>query len=131
MTQQEIIKYNKRCAEFLGHTFYDKQISFGRSENPEPTILPNFVLINKKEYQLPQLQFHSDWNWIMKVVEAIEKLNNFYVQIEESACYIYDILKFNDEQCNPSISCDLSLNSKKEAVVHAINQFLIWYNNEI
>ena len=64
----------------------------------------------------------------LEVVEAIEKLDDFYVQIEENACYIYDISKFDNEQTNAFIKVDINTTSKKEAVVQAINQFLIWYN---
>ena len=132
MNKEEILEYNKRCAEFLDYEL----ITPNKRRNPDEwkysywehknkaNIHTSKKVLGRDEY----LSFHSDWNWIMEIVEAIEKLDNFYVQIEESACYIYDISKFTDEQCNPFISCDLKLSSKKEAVIQAINQFLIWYN---
>ena len=73
------------------------------------------------------MRFHSDWNWIMEVVEAIEKLG-YYTKNEciRNVNYfnIYE-LKNNEETFYGSGN-----NSKKEAVVQAIYQFLKWYNNE-
>ncbi len=121
MTQEEILQYNKLCAEFLGYHFYNKEITFGRSEESKPTILPNFIEINEKEYQLPSLKFHSDWNWIMEVVEAIEKLGYEF----RGWSNIYYIV---DSKNNSDVVAEESGNlTKKEAVVQAINQFLIWY----
>lgn len=117
LPKQEILNYNKRCADFIKLDLSGAGFPYG-------------YFYNGIFYEIHEMKFHSDWNWIMEVVDAIEKLDNFYVQIEESACYIYDISKFTDEQCNPFILCDLKLSSKKEAVIQAINQFLIWYNNE-
>ena len=106
------MRYNTNCCKLLS-LHRDKDV----------------VVYKMAAYPYASLKFHSDWNWIMEVIEAIEKLDNFYFQIEESACYVYDISKFTDEQCNPLISCDLGFNSKKEAVVQAIDKFLEWYFN--
>lgn len=106
MTQEEILEYNKRCAEFLGYEI---------SENKEC-----FKLLNKNGWISLNI-FHSDWNWIMEVVEAIEAIEklNKTVIIDGSKCTITPIetsyIYYKKE-------------NKKEAVVQAINQFLIWYN---
>ena len=63
----------------------------------------------------------------MEVVEKIESLENYYIQIEEQVCYIYDITKFDNIQTNAFIISDNKHNSKKEAVVQAIWEFLNWY----
>lgn len=88
MTQEEILQYKKRCAEFLG------------------------LEILKDEYCYDYPDFHSDWNWIMEVVEVIEK--KAWVNIKGCAVDISTIVNLNAP-------------TKKEAVVEAINQFLIWY----
>ena len=41
-----------------------------------------------KEY----LKFHSDWNWLMQVVEKIESLN-VVVEVRENVCYIEETSK--------------------------------------
>lgn len=89
MTQKEILQYNKRCNNFLG------------------------LEILKDEYCYDYPDFHSDWNWIMEVVEAIEK-KAAWVSIKGCAVDISTIANLNAP-------------TKKEAVVQAINQFLIWY----
>lgn len=117
MTQQKILEYNKRCAEFLGVKF-EIHSSTWRYKNLIVT----------------ELLFHSDWNWIMEVVAAIERLNEnrYYVSILESECSIIDKQAAENEEnpfmIEPVATC-LEATSKKEAVVQAINQFLIWYNN--
>lgn len=126
MTQEEIIDYNRRCAEFLGM-------------NNDALLLAKQI---EKNTGICHLKFHSDWNWIHEIIDAIEKLKtetstfDFYIQpksvlIKEERNYSFEKrdggrtsqpLKFND-------SVWITGKTKKEAVVQAINQFLIWYNN--
>lgn len=96
MTQEEILQYNKRCAEFLGM-------------DNDAFLLAKQI---EKNTGICHLKFHSDWNWIMEVVEAIEK--KAWVNIKGCAVDISTIANLNAP-------------TKKEAVVEAINQFLIWY----
>lgn len=120
MTQEEILQYNKMCAEFL---------NLRRDEE--------VAIYKLNAYPYEYLRFDSDWNWIMEVVEAIEN-------IEIKGQYIYSVqprgatceIKCSNQY---SLAFDVQMpciyeiaKSKKEAVVQAINQFLIWYNqNEI
>lgn len=135
MTQQEVLEYNKRCAEFLGYinlTPDDKDFDF--YEKLEGVL--------GKMLEPKSMKFHSDWNWIMEVVEAIEKVN--FTQVPEFSCFTVVI---KDKRCiikqhsqfalafeklsdsfHNSNSPFVIRDSKKEAVVQAINQFLIWYN---
>lgn len=101
MTQQEILDYNKRCAAFLGGV-YDSDMT--RYWFHLPIKWDGLFAPTTEE-----LKFHSDWNWIMEVVEAIlEKCSNS----DDMEAY-YNIL---------------DTFPRKEAVVQAINKFLIWYN---
>lgn len=92
MTQEEILEYNKRCAEFLGMDndafLLEKQI--------------------EKNTAICHLNFHSDWNWIMEVVEAI-------------------VIYYKDKEIPQIHLLNQPIFTPKEAVVQAINQFLIWY----
>lgn len=111
MTQDEILQYNKRCAEFLGVTLHESQLTMPHS---------HFT------------GYHSDWNWIMKVVEAIEKLI-FNVRIT-IACVTIENAFDNDSNLSPIYkfhSIQGEFQTKKEAVVQAINQFLIWYEQSM
>jgi len=116
MNEKEILEYNKRCAEFLGW------------KNLNDDSFPEYVNPLGDFYQLKELKFHSDWNWIMEVVEAIEKLK-FNVRIT-IACITIENAFDNDSNLSPIYkfhSMQGEFESKKEAVVEAINQFLIWY----
>ena len=119
MTQEEIENYNRLCAEFLGAYFC----------NDDLTAYPNgYWIIDDDEIDLPynleDMDFHSDWNWIMEVVEAIEN-KGFDVFINTCVCRITDVGEDRFEDIETFVN-----NNKKEAVVQAINKFLIWYNNE-
>lgn len=105
MTQEEILEYNKLCAEFLGLKLSGPGFPSG--------------YFYKQDY---------DWNWIMEVVEAIEKLK-YLVVIKSNFCQIQE-LGNRENNFNPKIISSLYSKSKQEAVIQAINQFLIWYNNE-
>jgi len=115
MTQQEILEYNKRCMKILEMEYEIHSNTY-----------------RYKDLITTTLQFHSDWNWIHEVIEAIEKLfinygkysniqrnsDSFAIQItskETNKIIFYETCEYN--------MCE----NKKEAVVQAINQFLIWY----
>lgn len=102
MNKKEIFEYNKRCAEFLD-LHRDEEVA----------------IYKMTAYPYDFLKFHSDWNWIMEVVEAIEKLGyNRRVDIDSS----HVLIQYKEWYTL------VQKDSKKEAVVQAINQFLIWYN---
>ncbi len=130
MTPEKILEFNKLCCLFLNWKF-----------NPTTSIhFPKGTWIDLNgigHCAEKGLKFHSDWNWIMEVVEAIEinfpihTLQWEYDDREEFAkdgrykAYWFT-LHPKDEIC--SGLTDLRNKSRKEAVVQAINQFLIWYN---
>ena len=110
MTQEEINNYNRRCAEFLGYM------------NTTPTDKDFNIYQNKdgKMLESMSMKFHSDWNWIMEVVEAIEK-KGYEIDIFSNCVEICDTP--DENYITEAVG-----KTKKEAVVQAINQFLIWYN---
>lgn len=118
MTQQEILNHNKLCAEFLGY----------KCSVNEQYELPNMMTFPPKKNSnlchtakvccVKDMQFHSDWNWIMEVVEAIKEKTKFKT-IDECS---------EDEWYATIGVTRLTITSTKEAVVQAINEFLIWYN---
>ena len=140
MTQEEILQYNKRCAEFLDIVTEEPHwVEFNK-------FMPNSIAMSYgRRHHIEQLQFHSDWNWIMEVVEAIENL------LDGTRPFKYgklDDLSFNIGNESVKVKASFWTNpntvdgnywsyfkynkkfdkvSKKEAVVQAINQFLIWY----
>lgn len=60
MTQEEINDYNRRCALFLGWS-YNKDF-----DEYEPT---DYRFGSAK--WLSDMQFHSDWNWIIEICISI------------------------------------------------------------
>lgn len=130
MTQQEILEYNKRCALFLG-AIYSEQAEawgFGNAKNIGSKMFHGVMYHNviQAERFEKELKFHSDWNWIMDVVEAIEKLTKqdgygYEILITNSLCVIEETNKIFDSNQR------VYAKTTKEAVVGAINQFLIWY----
>ncbi len=119
MTQKEILEYNNRCAKFLG---VDVDYS---TEVYKDSKSPLRDHINNKPKSEPLL-FDEDWNWIMRVVVAIEKLGfNFdsYTPIGIGKDGFYEFNIWN--RINPEI--EGRGNTSIEAYIDAINQFLIWH----
>ena len=123
MTQEEIINYNRNCVEFLGYT------------TPHPNFPTATYWYKEGKPPLALLSFHRYWNWIMEVVEAIEKTySNFHgyfgVFINPNGCTIQGTkLRTNPENPHYAYYNEVILTDKKESVVEAINQFLTWYKN--
>lgn len=116
MTQQEIINQNEKFAKFLGWEKYEDV-----NERFYGNWKPNTTLEKPWSVRVEVLQFHTDWNWIMEVIKDIENLYNGAV-----------IVEITDKSCNISIYKFLykkytTMNTKIEAVTQAINQFLIWH----
>lgn len=113
MTKREILNYNKRCSEFLGiHNFVHK--------------ISDFKL----------MEFHNNWEWIMYLIEEIEKLGETktmkgIVDINSHYCKISSLIKnqpYIIVGCFPESPEKDKCNSKQEAVVKAIDKFITWYN---
>jgi hypothetical protein len=124
MTQQETLDYNKRCAEFLGSELKnDGQFDYWTYDH----LGFDSIKISGSAWVSGNFKFHSDWNWIMEVVEAIEDIifdedNSFNVTIGSTN---YCVIQDSNGEVFETIQ-DYG-DSKKETVVQAINQFLIWY----
>lgn len=116
MTTEQIKEYNTLCAKFLKPS--NELIDY---------YLPQFGLyifkygdIHYEEvFRIDEMKFHSDWNWIMEVVDAIEKLD-----YSDSSNIDIKLYRQTDKIC-----C-LPIYTKKEAVVQAIYLFLKWYNEQ-
>lgn len=125
MTQEEILEFNKRCAEFLGILYGIRQNGIVKEES-KVRIRKILDLEETVGLHINYCKFHSDWNWINEVIEAIESIKYktsgepiYTVAISNRVCKIDTV---NDEIVWTKAK------TKKEAVVFAVNQFLIWYN---
>jgi hypothetical protein len=130
MSQEEYLEFNIRCAKFLGwkETTEEFKIDWVGCKTIErlKIINPTYIPILEKDGDVlfpdfSVMDFTKDWNWIMEVVEAIEKIKEVRdVVISSTGCII-----FHKEKPFSS-----HVEDKKEAVVQAINQVLIWYNEQ-
>lgn len=120
MNESEIIESNKLIAKFMNYDYLD---DFNYPENNETGWYND-----NGEYICRELKFHSSWDQLIPVVEKIEKIDGYYVQIEETSCYVYDVNTFDDEQCDSIISIDAE--TKKMAVYRAVVEFIKFYNKQ-
>lgn len=115
MTQQEILEYNKLCAEFLGW------------KNLNDDSFPEYVDKLGNFYPLKELKFHSDWNWIMEMLDKVALLD-FGWKITSKYVNIYSHAgdPRGEFDCKHKINCPENVMLD---TVRTINQFLIWKNN--
>ena len=112
---ENIIENNKLIAEFLGFELTTDSIS---------------ILYYTEDRGLKQLpKFHSNWNWLMSVVEKIENLQ------DENNCAIYNVqieqsfTEIIDNHTSETI-VEVDSNSKIEAVYQSCVEFIKWYNEQ-
>lgn len=100
MTTKEIIEGNMIIAEFMGAERYTDE--YGTWYKMFPA---QMLCMHTKE---GSLEYHKDWNWIMKVVENLNKLPgydheylSFYLcaaNIKRTWEMIVDLIKFRNSQ---------------------------------
>lgn len=117
MTKDEIIQYNKNVHSFLDYKETSSDQDFYFVEHPETKDLRE-LNFNRK--------YVEDWNYIMEVVEAIEKLEG-WIQIDGLSDRTGCTIRFGDTW---KVIAQKYNTTKKDAVVEAINQFLIWYKTQ-
>ena len=83
--------------------------------------------LDEQNYILPSdLSFHCNWEWLMPVVEKIEKLgfrvDIFALHPLRQRCLIYD------KNGKDIVGC--SGDNKRETVYRAVVQFIEYYNKE-
>lgn len=146
MTQEEILDYNKKCAEFLGYELITPEMrktpeQWGDNSYWEHKDRDNVHTSKKVLGREGYLSLHSDWNWIMEVVEAIEKLPGGKWFVHISAGEAYPVVRIEDGNEEPQFDVMVNVNNcvgygedlhltKKQALVKAINQFFRLYDNK-
>lgn len=146
MTQEEIVEFNKRCAEFRGYELITPEMR----KNPEQwkgmsywehkdkaNVHTSKKVLGREGY----LSFHSDWNLIMELVESIENLPDGKWFVHISTGEAYTVVRIEDGNEEPQFDVMINVNNcvgygedlhltKKQAVVKAINQFFRLYDNK-
>ena len=116
---KNIVENNKLIAEFMG--VFDKILSTGNihswsdapfyytTEDTREKVIKNISKYSK---------YSKDWNWLMKVIEKIESLeNNLKNETREEFTQFQKVLS-------------LPIYTKIEVVYNACVEFIKWYNNK-
>jgi hypothetical protein len=117
---------NKLIAEFMGGLFNKHSNKYGIGNAEYITIGKlNNVVKAINHYDIIDLKYHTDWNWLMEVVEKIESLENtrFDFQINQYNVRIYD-------HENIEFIVELNRDTKIEATYNACVEFIKWYNEQ-
>ena len=133
MTPKEVLQYNKMCAEFLGlkRGWWISQEKPLTEDKKQWWDIDGKTFLGTKVYYDDDLKFHTDWNWIMEVVEVIEKLydSNIYFKVAWNNVTIGIATQYELAYETGFEGVEVYREgNKKESVVKAINLFLIWYN---
>ena len=115
---------NKLIAEFTGWTFAPNVNHESESPTYELRDAHGF-----NEYRTADMfSYHSSWDWLMPVVEKIEKdfATEFEITIYSASCYIQ---KWNKKKQSWD-SFVSGVGKKIEAVYDAVVQFIQWYNSQ-
>ena len=117
---KNVTENNKLIAEFMGG-LYNNQSMLSLQSNE--IWLPYHGVCNYKSDNGKRLKYHSDWNWLMPVVEKIESLGN---DILITSNYIQ--ITYNKGE--KFIAIELEGNIKIFAVYDACIEFIKWYNEQ-
>ena len=121
---KNIVENNKLIAEFL----VNNEGGLVKLEENIFSTIDEFE-IPDDYLTIKDLKYHKDWNWLMRVVEKIENLQ------DENNCAIYNV---QTEQCFVEIIInhtsetivEVDSNSKIQAVYRACIEFIKWYNKQ-
>lgn len=116
-TMRTIEDNNKLIAEFLGYV------------QPHPDYPNSTYWYKKDESPLTILPFNYDWNWLMKVVDKIEDIED----VDGFSRYVFEIFLSNvniidNRYILPII--ETYERTKIEATYNAVINFINYYNNE-
>ena len=120
---------NKIIAEFMGlnktKMFFNlKSGNYVKKETDDCDIKVVDVYL-KNNKPITNFYYHSDWNWLMEVVEKIESLG-YWVEILGGMHNVCSIGLTN----NIESFIYLDSESKIEAVYNAVVEFIKWYNEQ-
>jgi hypothetical protein len=104
---------NKLIAEFLGYEWNE---------------IEEVLTQNKFAIQNSVPNFHSDWNWLMEVVEKINLINDFEysVIIKSMDCYIMN----SKGETIASVDCKYNVDELIKSVYEVAIQFIQWHNEQ-
>lgn len=121
--KQEILEFNKRVHNLLGYKLTSFDSDFYFVEHPDTKEL--------RELNFNR-QYLEDWNCIMEVKQAIEAIKIkgqliYSVYIRRVTCEIIITTLYASNTSNRMPRIYEVADGSREATVKAINQFLIWH----
>ena len=129
---KNIVENNTLLAEFLNWEFDDLSETF---ETPFLKLVEPQAFGDEQfscKLQDFELEFHSDWNWLMQVVEKIHSMQSYGVLINPNGTYIQDeddkviCMTFKNEEVNGEIISSSNI----EATFNCCVEFVKWYNEQ-
>ena len=117
MEDKLISEGNELLAKFMNVSIVQSKTSMAKFYHSD-----EFTLVNGKLAFAYNLKFDKDWNWLMKIIEKIESIDNSDVLIYNHICYI--------DFKHGEYMCDFHRwenSSKIEMTFIAIVKFLNWY----
>lgn len=124
MTQQEILEGNKLIAEFMGSSFKTYKKGHIRKDSVTVCYFDDGMSPFSGGVSIKNLKFHSSWDWLMPVVEKIEK--DYWVTVTTTRG-ISAVSIHQPKLAYEKIARVDSAN-KIEAVWLAVVEFIKWYN---
>ena len=120
---------NKLLAEFLGWHSKKINITASRPKGEGIELYLKEVTEYNREFIEDELKFHTDWNWLMQVVEKIEAIGGS-VCIGNGNCvmivfYLTDVYGESYSKTREMIG-----ETKIQATYNACVSFVKWYNTQ-
>ena len=128
--KQEDIEEMIITANFMGWEVCDKAKTLKKRDLTIETIPYGYFKINSND-----LKFHTSWDWLMLVVEKIEKIETFIVNVKihtgEYSIYIYNQEAYNNGDYNKYdyFYADWE-EDKLKGIYKAVVEFIKWYNSQ-
>jgi hypothetical protein len=114
MEQAEISKNNKLIAEFMG---LSRQLHMTEH------------LITGEYISSDEMEFNSSWDWLMPVMEKIEKITVFcVVMVKPNGGTLISVLDVDD---NVLFEAHPKAHSPIRNAYRAVIRFVEWYNNTL
>lgn len=112
MDNKELLEYNELCAAFLDW-YYENGSWFKLQKFRGGVVAVKCC---------DKLEFNSDWNSIMQIIDAIEQIG-YKFNISHQDCLI------EEENSFIIVKHTIKDNTKKQMVIQAIRDFLILHKN--
>jgi hypothetical protein len=125
MEEKEILEGNKLIAEFMGMKQGKDFADFNGRWSGDWFDAKNAINGCRNEI----LSFHSDWNWLMPVIEKIEILG-YVTEISGNRERSFASIGIENTNEYPSrIGYGMEFLKKIDATYYAVIQFINWYNS--